>query len=111
MQKIGFDIREFGASTFVINGFPADVAGDPKETLFNLLFYYKSTSTDLKSRYYDNLAKGLAKVTAIGYGKSLTSEEMREIVDQLFACRTPNFSPDGKNVIVTLTLEEIEKKF
>jgi DNA mismatch repair protein MutL len=110
LNKIGFDVREFGSATFVIYGFPGNLESDPKETLYNLLFYYKSTSADIKNDYYESLAKGLAKITSINYGKNMNTEEMREIVDELFACQVPNFSPDGKSIINTLTLDEIEKK-
>jgi DNA mismatch repair protein MutL len=43
--------------------------------------------------------------------RSLTKEEMQEIIDRLFACEMPNYSPDGEPVIAIISNEEIEKKF
>ena len=47
----------------------------------------------------------------MNYGKSLSDAEMQEIVDRLFACENPNYSPGGNPVISILSLEEIDKKF
>jgi DNA mismatch repair protein MutL len=41
----------------------------------------------------------------------LQPEEMDHLVDQLFACSSPNFSPDGKPVLTIIPMEEIEKHF
>jgi DNA mismatch repair protein MutL len=31
------------------------------------------------------------------------------MIDQLFACASPNFSPDGKPTLAIIPLEDIEK--
>ena len=36
---------------------------------------------------------------------------MAALVDQLFATKEPYFCPHGRPVIVTLNLEEIDRKF
>jgi len=53
----------------------------------------------------------MAQASAISYGKTLSHDEMKELVDHLFACEMPNFSPSGKNIISILNLDEIEKRF
>lgn len=112
VKALGFDIREFGKKTFVINGTPADIQNcDPKELLENLLANYKTNQLDVKLKVRENLAKSLAKASAVNYGKSLTNEEMSSIIDQLFACNVPNFTPDGKPVISVLETQELENRF
>lgn len=112
VKALGFDIREFGKKTFVINGTPADIQnGDPKELLENLLENYKVNQLDVKVKVRENLAKALAKASAVNYGKSLNSEEMSAIIDQLFACETPNFTPDGKTIVSVLETLELDKRF
>jgi len=36
---------------------------------------------------------------------------MNTLIDELFACKTPNFSTSGKPIIQTITLAELDKKF
>jgi DNA mismatch repair protein MutL len=112
VKALGFDIREFGKKTFVINGTPADIQNsDPKELVENLLANYKSNQMDVKVKIRENLAKSLAKASALNYGKTLSNEEMSSIIDQLFACATPNFTPDGKPIISVLESQELESRF
>ena len=51
------------------------------------------------------------KIAAIKKGQSLSQEEMRELVDKLFACAMPFTSPTGKKCFVTFELDELAKKF
>ena len=112
IRALGFDIREFGKKTFVINGTPADIQNsDPKELIENLLENYKVNQLDVKVKVRENLAKALAKASAVNYGKSLSSEEMSAIIDQLFACETPNYTPDGKTIVSVLETQELDKRF
>ena len=112
VRALGFDIREFGKKTFVINGTPADIqTGDPKELIENLLENYKVNQLDVKLKVRESLAKALAKASAVNYGKSLSSEEMSAIIDQLFACEIPNFTPDGKTIVSVLETQELDKRF
>ncbi|NOQ97697.1 MAG: hypothetical protein GQ561_05995, partial [Calditrichae bacterium] len=48
---------------------------------------------------------------AIKSGEKLNQIEMTALVDQLFATKEPYFCPHGRPVIVTLNLEEIDRKF
>ncbi|MRT92194.1 DNA mismatch repair endonuclease MutL [Ancylomarina sp. 16SWW S1-10-2] len=112
VRALGFDIREFGKKTFVINGTPADIQNvNPKELIENLLENYKVNQLDVKVKVRENLAKALAKASAVNYGKTLNSEEMSAIIDQLFACETPNYTPDGKTIVSVLETQELDKRF
>ena len=48
---------------------------------------------------------------SIKSGRKLKLEEMRSIIDNLFACQIPNTTAQGKPTLITLTLEELAKKF
>jgi len=36
---------------------------------------------------------------------------MHAIFDQLFACKSPYYCPHGRPVVVTISLEELDRKF
>jgi DNA mismatch repair protein MutL len=108
---IGFDINDFGNNTIIINGCPSDIPNpDPKELIEILLEQYKSTQTDIKIYAKENVARSLAIASAINYGTPLATEEMQELVDQLFACEEPNYSPSGKKTMSIMNMDEFEKK-
>ncbi len=109
---LGFDIRSFGNNTVVINGIPAGMEGiNVDKVVENLLADFKNTEQKAGKTLHEKLARSLSRTSAIGYGKELNREEMQEIVDKLFACESPNYSPTGKNVIHIVPLENIEQRF
>ncbi len=112
IKSLGFDISEIGQKTFIINGAPADVTNtEPKVLLENLLENYRTNQLDVKVKVRENLAKALAKAAVIHHNKPLTNEEMSALVDQLFACDTPNSTPDGKPTISIVNTQELESRF
>ena len=44
-------------------------------------------------------------------GQTLNVIEMNRLIDQLFACETPNATASGKATFITLTLEKLADKF
>ena len=59
----------------------------------------------------DLLAKSMAKSLAIKTGQSLTNTEQEHLVNRLFACKEPSVSPTNKTTFITMTVDELEKKF
>jgi DNA mismatch repair protein MutL len=112
VNQLGFDIQEFGANTFVINGLPAELAGKQDElaVIETLLEQYKSDQ-DLKLGTRERIAQAMARSASIKRGQALGQEEMRNLIDQLFACEQPFKSPSGKGCFITFELEELAKRF
>jgi len=112
IAKAGFDFEFFGKDTVVVNGIPAILGEcDAKQMVEKLIEHFKNINLDMKPDLKDRIAKSVARTSAINYGRHLNLDEMRELIDNLFACQTPNFSPDGKKIITIITHEEIDKKF
>ncbi len=112
LMTIGFDIRDFGSNTVILNGVPSELqVKNGKELIESLIEEYKQTESNVKEGIHGKIALTMAKVAAIGYGTVLAEQEMRELVDKLFACQMPNYSPGGNTIITILTLEELEKRF
>jgi DNA mismatch repair protein MutL len=112
LSSLGFDIRDFGKNTFIISGTPGvlDVSS-PELIVEKLLEEYKNSPVDARSKAKEQIANSLAKASALDYGNELKQEEIDHLIDQLFACATPNFSPDGKKVLTIIPTTDIEKSF
>ncbi|SHF70663.1 DNA mismatch repair endonuclease MutL [Pedobacter caeni] len=114
IKSLGFEVREFGKNTLIIEGIPVDLgSNNVHETqLFeHLIEGFKNSQQELKLDRRDALAKSMARNSAIKSGTALGQQEMNTLIEQLFACQTPNFSISGKPVIQTIGLTELDKKF
>lgn len=112
VRQLGFDIEEMGKQGFVVNGTPVDAAhSSPKELLETMLEQYKLHEGQGKLNTSDRLARSLAATLAIQPGQNMHPEEMQHLVDGLFGCEVPAFSPTGKATIVSFTLADIDEKF
>jgi DNA mismatch repair protein MutL len=112
VRALGFDIREFGKNTVVVDGIPADLNNVGEHMLLEqLLEGFKNNLAILKLDKRDNLARSLARNAAIKTGAKLSLEEMNLLIDQLFACQMPNVALNGKPVISTFTLNELLERF
>ncbi len=112
MAALGFDIDDFGGHAIVVNGMPAEASNqEPEQIIDKFLNEYLSGETDSKQLAKESIARALAKASAISSNQPLTQEEMRELIDMLFACEQPNYSPFGKKIVTIIKTEEIEKRF
>ncbi|MCD4791563.1 MAG: DNA mismatch repair endonuclease MutL [Bacteroidales bacterium] len=112
LKVLGFDIDEFGDNTFIINGAPADMnkaAG--VDILENIIENYKKNLKDFNIDKKVNLARSMAMNMAVRYGRKLQQDEIKSLINQLFACKVPEVSPDGKPIVRIITLDELEDKF
>ncbi len=110
LKALGFDIRDFGNNSFIINGTPGMLDNSsPLSVIETLLEDMKSSASDLKEKAREKVAASLARASAISYGYNLKQEEINQLIDQLFACSTPNFSPTGKQVLTIIPIEHFEK--
>lgn len=112
INALGFDIQEFGKNTFVVHGVPADIGSNEEQVVLEeLIENYKQNLQELKLGKRESLARSLAHESAIKRGKLMVPEEMKQLVDELFACEQPYLAPNGKKTFITLDFQELEKRF
>ena len=112
LEALGFDLSSLGGGSYAINGVPAGIEGlSPERLVTDLVQTAIEKGVHVKEEVQSVLALSLAKASAIVPGQVLTSEEMNNLVDGLFAVSTPNYTPDGKIVLAVVKEEEIEKLF
>ncbi|OGC07513.1 hypothetical protein A2V82_08920 [candidate division KSB1 bacterium RBG_16_48_16] len=111
LGKLGFQIKGFGGRTIVIEGVPAGMrVGSEDRILLDILDEYKkklTTEIDIRER----VAKSFSCRSAIMAGERLTSATMNALIDQLFACENPYYCPHGRPVMVTISIDELDKRF
>ena len=115
LTAVGFDIvaaGERGVSTaYAVNAVPA-AAGDIDITDLITKLVEDYDKQGLKAAdLYHTLALALAAGNSLSEGRRLDISEMTSIVDDLFACQTPNYTPDGKVIISIITDDYITGLF
>lgn len=112
LSAVGFDFSDLGGGSYAINGVPSGIDGlNPVDLVRSMLHTAMEKGNDVKEEIQDILALTLARAAAIVYGQVLSNEEMVSLVDNLFACPSPNYTPDGRVVLTTIKEEEIDKLF
>ncbi|WP_299819347.1 DNA mismatch repair endonuclease MutL [uncultured Pontibacter sp.] len=111
-KAMGFQFEDFGGNTIILNGIPADVhAANEKELLEELVEQYKNNSATLKLDKHENLARAMAKRLASRSLARMSDLEMNSLVDKLFACQVPNYTPGGQKTLVIMELGQLHELF
>lgn len=112
INAIGFEFSVFGKSAVMINGVPADLkTGNEKELFEGFIEQFKKNSSELSISTDENVARAIAQRSALKEGALLEAEEMSALIDQLFACKNPNYAPNGSKTTFILELEKIAQFF
>lgn len=112
LYRLGFNLRDFGSRTVMIEGIPQDVRSGTEVTILqDMISGYQENASKLKLEKRDNLAKSYSCRNAIMAGQKLSLEEMRSLIDNLFATRVPYSCPHGRPVIIKLMLDQLDRMF
>ena len=112
LENTGFVFDAFNTDSVQISGLPILMAESEVsivlEELINNLHNEIPESSFSQS---DSVAKSMAKSMAVKTGTYLSMKEQENLVNSLFACKDPNFSPFQKPTFITLTVEDLDKRF
>jgi DNA mismatch repair protein MutL len=122
LEKMGFGIRDFGGHTVVVDAIPMGLRTWQdgqllRDMIRDMAEAEQATSVppSVQARQIAPEEHRLASVyawhTSIRTGEDLSTEEMRALIDQLFATREPFVSPYGKPTLVKIGLDEIDNRF
>ncbi|MCP4884603.1 MAG: DNA mismatch repair endonuclease MutL [Flavobacteriales bacterium] len=112
LKSAGFNIFEIQEEALVLDSIPTTIT--EKEVigvLETLIENFKNEVPDSSFSQIDLITKSLAKSLAIKVGTPLNNKEQENILNKLFSCKEPNYSPFGKQTYVTLSLQDLEEKF
>ena len=112
LEHTGFVFSQFNQESIDLVGVPITVDGAQVHQIFEKLI--SDAQNEVPDNHFsqsDMLAKSLAKSLAIKTGQSLNIQEQEHLVNRLFACKEPSISPSNKLTFITMTADDIDKKF
>ncbi|RZS93267.1 DNA mismatch repair endonuclease MutL [Aquimarina brevivitae] len=112
LQNTGFVFEKLAEEEVVVTGIPTAVSeGGVSLLLEQLLADLSNEVPDTSFSQTDLLARSIAKSVAIKTGTVIATEQQQHLVHRLFACTEPNYTPDNKPTFITMSVDEIDKKF
>lgn len=112
LTSIGYQVEPFGNNSFVIQGIPADILpGNEKHAIELLIEQFKHFSSDIKFSKREKLIRCMARQQAIKAGQSLSQKEMLVLVEELFACTSPNVTPTGSPTYLEFKEDYLDRMF
>ena len=112
LRAIGFDMEQLTPNSYSIQGIPAQLTNQsPIPTLQHILAQVRERGANTQLEWREQIAQSLAESAAIPSGKSLSEEEMRDLVLRLVQLPSYRRTADGKVIVSLLSDEEINKRF
>ncbi len=112
LEYTGFIFSNVSNETIEISGVPISLPeSEVSIILEQLICDVENEVPDSNFSITDLLAKSLAKSLAIKNGQPLKKSEQEHLVNRLFACKEPNVSPTNRATFVTMSVDELDKKF
>lgn len=112
LEHTGFVFSDVAKETVEVKGVPVGVPeSEVSIILEQLISDVENQVPDSNFSATDLLAKSMAKSLAIKTGQLLQKEEQEHLVNKLFACKEPNVSPTNRTTFVTMSVDELDKKF
>ncbi len=109
LREHGFDIEPFGDGAFVLRSIPQQLAGgDVRQAVLEFLDRMVEES---EGDRHDRVAMSLACHGAIRAGKTLSMDEMRELIRQLEESEAPNTCPHGRPTMIHLSADTLAREF
>lgn len=112
LVNTGFVFEEVNEDNVVISGIPVNVTESEVSILLEqLLSDLQDEIPESSFSQNDTIAKSMSKSLAVKTGTYLTEREQENLVNGLFACKEPNVSPFHKPTFITMSVEDLDKKF
>ena len=110
--KFGFEIEEFGPKEFKISGVPADLVNVNPEEVFNeiLANLMAERSTLSSETILDRIATISCKAAVKG-NNTLSYAEAEKLIAEMLTLENPYHCPHGRPTTISMTKDELEKKF
>ncbi len=110
LRQHGFELDQFGEGSYLVRAVPASLAGhgDPRQGILSFLDLMLEEGEGDRQ---DRVAMSLACHGAIRAGKTLSQEEMRELVRQMEGSEAPNTCPHGRPTMIHMSAEMLAREF
>ena len=109
--KYGFDLEAFGPHSYLLRALPASLKDADPEQAFLAILEEVGQGGESALDWEEKMVCSIACHSAVRAGKTLTQEEMQNLLAQLEASNQPNTCPHGRPTMVHLSAADLQREF
>lgn len=110
--QIGFELEAFGDHTFCLRAVPVELYGCSYQELFREILDELSVGPLRGTpEVITNKLASMACKAAVKGNTRLDEAEAKKLIDELLTLENPYHCPHGRPTIISMTKQEVEKKF
>lgn len=112
LTQIGIEFESFGNHTFIVRELPVWMNHVEEEKFLSdmIEYYLKNNEVSLEKLRKHAIAT-MACHSSIRFNRTLTFNEMKQVIEDLRKCEQPFHCPHGRPTFIELTLKDLEKDF
>jgi DNA mismatch repair protein MutL len=113
-ERTGFEVEPFGGRTVIMHSAPAPHPWFNAERCVREMIEELAAGSELTRSartQYERMAMTFACKGAIKAGQRLSTLEMEELFERLFATELPYHDVHGRPTVIRLSLDELERRF
>ncbi len=103
MRRLGFDLERTGLNTFIVRAVPTFVEKADIQVLMDALWQHYQQHPDIQT-----LIRVLTEYATL---PPVTTDSVEQLVHQLFMCREPYRTPEGRPTVYKVAFQDLEKYF
>lgn len=112
LERTGFVFSEISDDSIQVSGMPLSISeSDVGGIIDQLLADFQQEIPETSLSQSDILAKAMCRTLAVKSGTHLNTAAQESLVNNLFATKEPMVSPFQKPIFITMSLEELDKRF
>ena len=111
-EELGFELSEFGGREYAICGIPGNLFSvDPKDLFLDILQECSAIRTHDSYELVMEKVASMSCKAAVKGNQRLSRPEIETLIADLLALDNPYHCPHGRPTIISITKQEMEKKF
>ncbi len=110
VERLGFEVREFGKDCVVVSGVPADFRGglfSVEECIEEIAHLIEEKNEE---EFLHKAAMEVVRHTNFSYSERITESEAKAVINRLLCCSDSATAPTGGYCIVKIGAQEIAKR-
>ncbi|MEA3400564.1 MAG: DNA mismatch repair endonuclease MutL [Armatimonadota bacterium] len=111
LRELGFQVEPFGGGDYIVRSVPASLADSAVEEVLQGIVEELAEGGSAGEQARELLIATIACHAAVKAGQALTDREVHELIEALNASPTPAVCPHGDPIIVSVSRQEIDRRF
>lgn len=108
----GFEIDEFGMNTVAVRSLPSVLSdGNVADIILEMVTSLSQSKREIITERRQRAIYSASCKAAVKANHSMSIQEMKTLLDDVFALENINTCPHGRPIIISMTKKEIEKEF